>query len=977
MSEGPTFFELADQLDQLIRLHAPTPEQVEEAMQLIEGEALEQYFFKHLANSENPAWFEPLRQHDFFSTPSEPVEDEGSVSYPRWPALWYLVAVAPKLPQAVVEVAGQIRTENPLVFLDLVRAAQRIPPAYAARMVPLVLRWASEGMKVEEDVVSLAIHLAKGHEWEAALVLVDLILSPKEQEVPEESRQSPFFSPRAVAKAEKYFVQGFVEQDLVFFLERRPLEMLDTVQQNLERALEIENRDATTDSSSGWRPAIEPHEQNLGFGEIKDLLVDAAVQALDYIIKNLPDQGRAITETYLGHRYSIFRRLAIHSIRVNVTLWPDLVENLFVNERYLDDKENYQVYHEYWMLMHETYGTLPASIQGDFVERLLEKLPPSQARDQALYHPQRHWVLRRMWAIKDFLRSDEHRNVLAELTSEYGEPDHPSFLSYSRTLVGTVSPKTSQDLVNMSHEEILAELRKELPFEGFDEPNQEGLADALKAAVVNAPEHFAPIAPRLFGLDIAPVYTYHALWGFREAWKENDFGWKPVLELCDRVSQTREQASDSSEPPDMMPGYWMMTYASARSAVADLLEAGVIRDQKAIPSELLPRVRDILLVLADDPNPSPEYEQERIAAEVPYGVLTIALNVTRGKAVEALLQFALHVARTGAQEQGHSTQPHSRMENAVRDKLTEKLDKRADPSLAVHSLFGKYLPNLYYLDEEWLASNLERIFPRRREMADYWEAAWDGYMFRGDFFGYLYEEMLKPYYRYALEQIALGEQGRAGPEASRGRLAQHLVALYWRGIETLENDDSLTALFFDSAPDELRAQFIGDLGVALREVKLDVDSEEWLHTRTLWETRFRTIAETAEREGQLTECLMELSAFTRWVPFIPGDLEDFYPMIRVAALASDEGDVNELIEFLASVAVDHAPFAASLLEELLKQGNRGPWFLKGGRTARHVRNILEAAMSSHDDQTKSCAVRVVNLFGERGDERYRDLLDPR
>ncbi len=34
-------------------------------------------------------------------------------------------------------------------------------------------------------------------------------------------------------------------------------------------------------------------------------------------------------------------------------------------------------------------------------------------------------------------------------------------------------------------------------------------------------------------------------------------------------------------------------------------------------------------------------------------------------------------------------------------------------------------------------------------------------------------------------------------------------------------------------------------------------------------------------------------------------------------------------------------------------------------------------MSSDDDQTKSCAVRVVNLFGERGDERYRDLLDLR
>ncbi len=962
MSEEPTFFELASELDKLIPLQAPTPEQVEEARQfIVADEALEQYFFKHLANIENPAWFGPLRKHGFFDTPSEPIEHEGIVSYPRWPALWYLVAVAPKLPEAVVEVAGQISTPNPLVFLDLVRAAQRMLPMHAARMVPLVFCWADEGMRVGADVVSLAIHLVQGDQWEGALTLVELILLPEKQEV----------SNRAVAKAEKYYVQRFIEQDLAFFLERQPLRVLDIVQENLERALEIENRDAATDASR-WRSAIEPHEQNWGFGEIKDLLVDASVQALEYIIKNMPDQGRAIVEAYLGHRYSIFRRLAIHSIRMNLTLWPDLVEDLFVDEKYLDDKENYQVYHEYWMLMNEAYGSLPAPIQDDFVERLLKKLPSDQAKDQPGYHGWRHWVLERMWAIKDSLRSDEHQNLLAELVSEYGEPDHPSFLSYtSGGFVRPVSQKTSEDLVDMSPEETLAELRKELPFESFDEPSQEGLADELKTAVINAPERFAPIAPELFEPDIPPIYTYHALWGFREAWKENDFDWEPVLELCDKVSQTCEQESDSGEPMDMMPGYWMTTYASARSAVADLIRAGVTRDDKAIPSEFLPRVRNILLALVDAPNPSREYEQERIAAEVPYGALAIALNVTRGKAVEALLQYALHVARTSSQEQKQPTQSLSRMESEVRDKLTEKL---ADPSLAVHSLFGKYLPALQYLDEEWLTSNLERIFPRQSEMADHWEAAWDGYMFRSDFFRYLYEEMLRPYYGYALEQIALGEQGRAGSEASHRRLAQHLAALYWRGIETLEDDDSLVVLFFALTPDALRADFIRSLGGALREVKPDADSEEWLRTRTLWEARFRIIVQTAERGGQLTEYLMELSAFTRWVPFVPGDLEDFYPMIKTAALASDEGDVRELIEFLSPVSADHAHFTVSLLEDLLKQVNRRSWFLRDGHIAVHVRNILEAAMDS-DDQTRSCAVRVVNLFGRRGDERYRDLLD--
>lgn len=964
MDEETTFFKLADQLDKLIPLQVPNPEQVKEVVLLIEDEALEQYFFKHLAISENPAWFDPLRQQGLFDTPPEPIEREGTVYYSRWSALRYLVAIAPELPEAIVEIAGQISAQDPFIFLELVRAAQRMPPELAARMVPLIVRWADEGMEVAEDIGSLAFHLAKGNQWRDTLKLVELILSPKEHHFPN----------KTVPVAERYYVQGFVEQQLIFFLEKRPLEILEIVQGNLERALRIEGLDEDT-SSIWWRPAIETHEQNWGRGEIKDLLVDATVKALAYMIKNMPDQGRVRVESYLKDARSIFRRLAIHSIRVNRTLWPDLVEGLFVDERYLNEEENRQVYHEYWILMHEVYGSLPVPIQDAFAERLLKKLPPEQAGDQDSYHPRRHWVLRYMWAIKDFLSLDESRDVLAELLSEYGEPDHPSFLSYSRTLVGSVSSKTPDDIVNMPSGELLEELKKEVPFESFDKPDQEGLADALKAAVIQAPARFAPIAPKLFGPDIPPIYTYYALWGFRESWKDKDFDWEPVLELCDKVSKTREQRTDSGDPPDMMPGYWMITYASARSAAADLIEVGVIRDEKAIPSELLPHAKEILLILANDANPSPEYEQARISAGVPYDVLTIALNVTRGKAIIALIHYALHVARTNSQEQEQPLRPRSRMDNGVRDRLTKKLDKQVDPSLAIHSLFGKYLPNLHYLDKEWLISHLDRIFPRQPEMADYWEAAWDGYMFRGDFFGYIFKEMLKPYYRYSLEQMALGKKGRAGSELSRGRLAQHFAGLYWRGMETLDDDDSLVVLFFDSAPDESRASFMNYIGGVLRKAKPEADSEEWSRTRALLETRLQSFLDVVDQGGEPNGYVKELSAFTRWVPFIPGDIKNFYSLIKIATLLSDDGDVNKLVEFLSSVAPQHAPFAVSLLEMLLKQRIRGSWFLRDRHSAENVRKILVAAMNSEEEDTKSCAERVVNLFGKRGDERHRDLLD--
>jgi hypothetical protein len=256
-------------------------------------------------------------------------------------------------------------------------------------------------------------------------------------------------------------------------------------------------------------------------------------------------------------------------------------------------------------------------------------------------------------------------------------------------------------------------------------------------------------------------------------------------------------------------------------------------------------------------------------------------------------------------------------------------------------------------------------------MIDYWKAAWDGYMFRADFFISLYTEMLKSYYRFALEQLALGEQGNAGSSISQRRLAQHLAFIYWHGADIMEDENSLVTLFFKSASDELRATFIGSLGAALREVKPDTSSKGWLRAKELWETRFRIITKCEDQSIDKKE----LSAFTEWVPFIPGELKEFYPMIKVSALSSDEGNVNKLIEFLSSPADRHTSFTVSLIEDLLKQRDRGPWFLRIGSTTISIYLLLATAMSSHDANVRSCAARVINMFGELGDERYRELLD--
>ena len=51
---------------------------------------------------------------------------------------------------------------------------------------------------------------------------------------------------------------------------------------------------------------------------------------------------------------------------------------------------------------------------------------------------------------------------------------------------------------------------------------------------------------------------------------------------------------------------------------------------------------------------------------------------------------------------GQGTQPVSKLEPVVRESLTRKLDRTIDSSWAVHSVFGRFLYRIHWLDRGWL-----------------------------------------------------------------------------------------------------------------------------------------------------------------------------------------------------------------------------------------------------------------------------------
>ena len=440
-----------------------------------------------------------------------------------------------------------------------------------------------------------------------------------------------------------------------------------------------------------------------------------------------------------------------------------------------------------------------------------------------------------------------------------------------------------------------------------------------------------------------------------------------MIELCQKVSQTQESSLDDEVPVDMLHNYWEGTYASARKAVVGLLGKAVINDDNAIEHQYLEDVRNILMQLCDDLNPSQEYEAKWGTAQG-RDYLNLALNVIRADAIKSLIHYALHLARVVEKDEAvsHLLPTGIRIEPDVLEKLIEKLDKNNDPAKSVHLNFGLYLPNLIYLDKKIFLSHLEDIFPRDVEKIDYWEAAWDGYMFRSEFFGGLYSH-LKPYYYYALDQLEDSIDGRAGSENSQHRIAGHFALLYSNGEETFNDENSLVKRFFAIASDDLRATFVKALSPSPAKDPIESESDEWQRLKEFLNWRYASIQDA----GNPDDYKKELATFLLWVPHLPEPLENFYEIIEASVLVAEPPYLISLFEYLVKVVDEHTRFVMCLYEKNIMRGF--PPYFRGARD-EEVQIILETAIKSDDEESKDSAIRVINHFGERGDDRYRSLL---
>ena len=949
----------------------PTPEQVKTAVALItHGEQL-RYFFDRL---ENPEWLTPLKDKGYFSSPPTPIRDEsrGTIAFPAWPESRYLVRMAKFAPEIVAEILFEIpETENSRVHDDIAEALLALPATLSAKMVPKAIKWSRSPFQLllPEKLGALVSHLASNGEVQRALQLAKALLAVRAD--PRTSKdtleESKLFFPKALPYFESWHYRKILEKNiphLVAVAADKALTLLcDLLDDAVRSSQSADQRRDPDDFSYIWRSAIEQPQYTAD--DVRGLLVSAVVYAAEQRARN---NSAIVPETvrYLESREKrVFHRIALYVLWRFAGAAPDLVsERLKEPERF--DRSDFR--REYNLLANSCFGHLEADDQGKILD-WIQKGPDIQSfktgwaqfygnapTDEQVERYLMAWQRDRLAPLVSELPEDwSHRYTqIVDAVGPPSDAEHADGASW----VGLASPKNAEELRGLTTEQLISYLRSWVPSGHPAEASISGLGQQLGILVASEPERFTAEAEKFEGLD--PTYVRALLQALSEpATQKRVLNWEKVLVLCRWVmEQPRGGAPEKATLRERDPD-WSWT----RKAIANLL---MRFESDAISSNAREEAWYVLEGLTNDPQPTPEDELKSGEKIDP---ASLSINTIRGEAMHAVVGYALWIRRRTESEPRSTpgTAPGFNGMPEVRTVLDKHLDPDFESSLAVRAVYGQWFPWLHFLDREWATANVPRIFPRDESLRDLRNAAWNTYIVSCQPYDEVFS-LLEEEYRQAINRIGANQKKGADLDAPDSRLAQHLIAEYWRGKLNEDDPDGLLASFYAKAGVKLRGLAVDFIGRSLHNTSGAVAPKGLERLQKLWIRRIEAVRATQTVDQQREE----LTSFGWWFASkkLPDQwsIDQLLEVLKIAGTIEPEHLVVERLTELSRVM----PAKTIVCLALIIEGDKNGWGVLGWR--EHARTILATAILSTDEAARQGAAKLVHRLGTRGHFEFRNLL---
>jgi len=159
----------------------------------------------------------------------------------------------------------------------------------------------------------------------------------------------------------------------------------------------------------------------------------------------------------------------------------------------------------------------------------------------------------------------------------------------------------------------------------------------------------------------------------------------------------------------------------------------------------------------------------------------LAINTTRGKALECLIKYALWIREDVKRNQSEEYVTNNGFNScdrlkAVKIKIEDVL--KNEKTNTVLSILGFYLPWLVLLDKNWCEENKKLIFPRENDLKEKLAAIWHTYIKYSQPYNIVFE-IFEDEYKYWTDNWKYLDDKENKYDNAFG-LLQHLIQFYWR-----------------------------------------------------------------------------------------------------------------------------------------------------------------------------------------------------
>jgi len=576
------------------------------------------------------------------------------------------------------------------------------------------------------------------------------------------------------------------------------------------------------DALSYGRAAIEPHDQNEhGAHEAIDVLIDAARDILDWLIREEPATGRHYIETGFSADSPLVRRLSIYGLARHPQVRAGRKIATAIERGWLKE---WALRHETYLLLRESYKASGQTARRHLIraaeQAFLEEEGTADDAAENMRAAKYEFFNLLAWLEKSDPSCPLVAAALTRVRREYPDfevRDHPDFTHWSSGVhtIQTVSPVALADLLRLEAQEWLAEFDKVRAAKrdplAFEDPISGFLGETEKAAA----QDFA-WGLRLVQYLCTKALWDHAVWHYLlRSWASQPLAeaeWSQLLSLLRKHEELLRHAAD----------------------IADVLQRRIENRDPPATEEIVAHGFELAELLWTMLGPETGEKAEEIADWVQFG-----LNKAGGK-LGLFVVYALSRVHSIHGEEWKGIPQRFRP-------LLEKMTAASgESSPLARVMLASQLHFFFGIDAEWTRANLLPFFDWSRDLQAA-EQAWHGFLT----WGRPTRELLPEFMPYVIQTF----DHLAALKHERRRFSEYLAGIAYRASQDPLEAGWIREYLRKAAPEDRKA-WASTVGTVLREL----NPEE---RRGLWDGWLRRYLEFRLESGIPIED-GEWAATIRW-----------------------------------------------------------------------------------------------------------------